>query len=317
MRGEGKEREKLGTPCPSCKTNIPFGTMRCPRCKEWNFSSGEEGEQEVVRLSDARISIVPRLPTLHPEMDKFFGGGLVQTSTMLLGAEPGFGKSTLTLQLADFLIDYFRREHGEKRNVVMVANEQSPDEIRAKAIELGIVHMHEICILKAMGGFSGNLFEIISRYKPCLTVIDSLSKLVGRDPDLAVIVASMMKELSVKLNMPTLMINQVTKDLNHAGQEKLQHEVDMTALGTTIGNKRILESEKNRNGQAPLALAMTMKGPEEFAAGCGGLTIIGIVEPPDEDEEGENENEEPDDNDAPVSRIGEDGSEPGPRRLKR
>lgn len=75
MRGEGKEREKLGTPCPSCKTNIPFGTMRCPRCKEWNFSSGEEGEQEVVRLSDARISIVPRLPTLHPEMDKFFGGG--------------------------------------------------------------------------------------------------------------------------------------------------------------------------------------------------------------------------------------------------
>jgi DNA repair protein RadA/Sms len=308
---DGKEREKLGTPCPSCKTNIPFGTMRCPRCREWNFTSSDDSEQEVVRLSDARISIVPRLPTLHPQMDIFFGGGLVQTSTMLLGAEPGFGKSTLTLQLADFIIGFFLRERGEKRNVVMVANEQSPDEIRAKAIELGIVHMHEICVLKAMGGFSGNLFEIISRYKPCLTVIDSLSKLVGRDPDLAVIVASMMKELSVKLNMPTIMVNQVTKDLNHAGQEKLQHEVDMTALGTTIGNKRILESEKNRNGQAPLALAMQMKEPEDFARGEGGLTIMGIVKPPDEDEEDEDEDGEP------VARIGEDGENvPGPKRLK-
>ena len=316
MAKDGRDREKLGSPCPSCKTNIPFGTMRCPRCKEWNFSSSDEGEQEVVRLSDARISVVPRLPTLHPEMDLFFGGGgIVQTSTFLLAAEPGFGKSTLTLQLADCFIEYFLRERGEKRNAVIVANEQSPDEIRAKALELGIVHMHEICIIKAMGGFSGNLFEIISRLKPCFTTIDSLSKLVGRDPELAVIVAAMMKELSVKLNMPTLMVNQVTKDLNHAGLEKLQHEVDMTALGSTLGNKRVLESEKNRNGQAPLHLAMQMRGPEDFAAGRGGLQIMGIVEPPDEDEEGKNENEEPDD--GPVSRIGEDGSEPGPRRLKR
>lgn len=220
--------------------------------------------------------------------------------------------STLVLQLADCLITHFIKVSGEKRNVVLVANEQSPDEIRAKAIELGIVHMHEICVVKAMGGFSGNLFEIISRYKPCFTVIDSLSKLVGRDPDLAVIVAAMMKELSVKLNMPTFMINQVTKDLNHAGQEKLQHEVDMTALGSTLGNKRILESEKNRNGQAPLALGMEMKGPEEFAAGRGGLTILGMVAPQDESE---GEDEEPDDE--PVNRLGEDGTEPGPRRLKK
>jgi DNA repair protein RadA/Sms len=307
-----KERDKLGTPCPSCKTGIPFGSMRCPnpKCGEWNFAaSDKDNEQEVVRLSDARISIVPRIPTFHPEIDKFFGGGgVVQTSTMLLGAEPGFGKSSFVLQLADGFIQHFIKTTDEKRNVVLVANEQSPDEIRAKAIELGIVHMHEICVVKAMGGFSGNLFEIISRYKPCFTVIDSLSKLVGRDPDLAVIVAAMMKELSVKLNMPTFMINQVTKDLNHAGQEKLQHEVDMTALGSTLGNKRILESEKNRNGQAPLALGMEMKGPEAFAAGKGGLTILGMVAPQDEEEGGDDE---------PVNRLGEDGTEPGPRRLKK
>ena len=284
--------------------------MRCPKCKEWNFTSSDDGEQEVVRLSDAKISVVPRIPTLHPQMDAFFGGGLVQTSTFLLAAEPGFGKSTITLQLADHIINHFHKVHGTKRNVVLVANEQSPDEIRAKALELGVENMHEICVIKAMGGFSGNLFEIIDRFKPCFTVIDSLSKLVGRDPELAVIVASMMKDLSVKLNMPTLMINQVTKDLNHAGLEKLQHEVDMTALGSTLGNKRILESEKNRNGQAPLHLAMQMREPEEFAAGRGGLTILGLVAPPSEDEEEEDEDE-------PVNRLGEDGPNvPGPRRLK-
>ena len=307
-----KEREKLGSPCPACKTNIPFGSMRCPKCKEWNFTEAGEGEQEVVRLSDAKISIVPRLRTLHPEMDKFFGGGLVQTSTTLISGQPGSGKTTLFLQLADCIT-----AQCNKKNVVYIANEQSPDEIRAKAIELGIKHMHEVCVVKAMGGFSGNLFEIIVRYKPCLVIVDSLTKLVGRDPELAVIVASMMKELSVKHNFPTLLVGQVTKDLNHAGLEKLQHEVDATALITPIGSKRILESEKNRNGQAPLALAMEMRGPEAFAAGRGGLQIMGIVEPPDEDEEEQDENEEPDDNDAPVSRIGEDGSEPGPRRLKR
>ena len=305
MAKDGRDREKLGSPCPSCKTNIPFGTMRCPRCKEWNFSSSDEGEQEVVRLSDAKISVVPRLRTLHPEMDRFFGGGLVQTSTCLISGEPGSGKTTLFLQLADCIT-----AQCSKANVVYVANEQSPDEIRGKALELGIKHMHEICVVRAMGGFSGNLFEIIVKYKPCLTIIDSLTKLVGRDPELSVIVASMMKELSVKHNFPSLLVGQVTKDLNHAGLEKLQHEVDCTALISRIGSKRIMESEKNRNGEAPLALAMQMRGPEDFAAGRGGLQIMGIVEPPDEDE-GEQEDDEP------VNRLGEDGSEPGPKRLKR
>lgn len=305
-----KEREKLGTPCPGCKTNIPFGTMRCPHCKEWNFSEKGDSEQEVVRLSDAKISIVPRLRTLHPEMDRFFGGGLVQTSTCLISGEPGSGKTTMFLQLADCIT-----EQCNKANVIYIANEQSPDEIRAKAIEIGVKHMHQVCVVRAMGGFSGNLFEIIVKYKPCLTIIDSLTKLVGRDPELSIIVASMMKELSVKHNFPTLLVGQVTKDLNHAGLEKLQHEVDCTALISRIGSKRIMESEKNRNGEAPLALAMQMRGPEDFAAGRGGLQIMGIVEPPNEDEN-ESEDEEPDD--GPVSRIGEDGDNvPGPRRLKR
>jgi predicted ATP-dependent serine protease len=296
-------REKLGDPCKECRTPIPIGEHRCPKCKSWNFSTGEDAEVEVVRLSDARVSIVPRLGTLHPAMDRFFGGGLVESSTLLLAAPPGFGKTTLFLQLSD----HISQLTGD-RDVALVANEQAPNEIRAKAIELGIKNMHQICIIPMMGGFRGSLFEVITRLKPCLIIVDSLTKLVGRDLEFAVIVASEMKGLSVNLKAPTLLVNQVTKELDHAGLEKLQHEVDMTILGHMEGAKRFLQSEKNRNGPAPLILAMRMKDEEEFASGCGGLEVLGLVSE-DEEEEG---------GDSPVATVGDgDADAPGKvRRLK-
>jgi predicted ATP-dependent serine protease len=304
-------RDKLGDPCRSCKWLIPPGTHRCPnpKCGEWNFASSDEKEVDVVRLSDARVSIVPRLSTLHPAMDKFFGGGLVESSTCLLAAPPGFGKTTCFLQLAD----HISRVTGN-RDVAYVANEQAASEIRAKAIELGIRNMHQMCVIPMMGGFRGSLFEVITRLKPCLIIVDSLTKLVGRDPEFAVIVASEMKGLSVDLKAPTLLVNQVTKELDHAGLEKLQHEVDMTALGHMEGTKRFLQSEKNRNGPAPLILAMEMRSEEDFAQGRGGLEVLGLVTDDEEDEEGA---QAPDKKERPVATIGDDDPDaPGIKRLK-
>jgi hypothetical protein len=123
-----------------------------------------------------------------------------------------------------------------------------------------------------------------------------------------------MKELSVKLSAPTLLVNQVTKELVHSGLEKLQHEVDMTVLGQTDGVYRFWESEKNRNGPAPLVLKTRMKSEEEFARGEGGLEVIGLVDPHAKPEE---EEEEDEDEDEPVATIGEEGEHPGPRRLSR
>ena len=298
-------REKLGEPCRECKTLIAPGTHQCPnpRCRVWNWSGSGDQDVEVVRLSDAKVSIVPRYPTLHPEMDRFFGGGLVESSTCLLAAPPGFGKTTIFLQLAD----HISRATGG-RDVAYVANEQAPNEIRAKAIELGIKNLHHMCVIPMMGGFRGSLFEVIIRLKPCLIIIDSLTKLVGRDLAFALVVASEMKSLSVELKAASLLVNQVTKELDHAGLEALQHEVDMTILGHMEGAKRFLQSEKNRNGPAPLILAMRMKSEEEFAAGCGGLEVLGLVS--EDGEEGED--------DEPVATVG-DGEEaaPGPvRRLQ-
>jgi predicted ATP-dependent serine protease len=313
--------DRLGSPCGSCKKPVPFGKMRCVFCGAWNFGLGDDGEEsECVRLSDARVSIVPRLRTLHPDMDRFFGGkpedpgvtrlsgaaptqGLVQTSTCLVAGAPGSGKTTMFLQLADCISAQCLDKRGEYRDVIYIANEQSADEIRAKALEIGIKRLHQIVIVKTMGGLRGNLWEICERYSPCLMIVDSLSKLVGRDMELAVLVASQMKELSVRLNCPTLLVNQVTKSLDHAGLEKLQHEVDMTCLIQTLGPKRVMESEKNRNGQAPLGLVLEMKGPEDFARGQGGLRVLGCEEPGEED--GDDGDGDGDDGDPPISRIGE------------
>ena len=295
---------RLGTPCPECKTLIPPGKSQCPKCKGWSFGSGGEKDVEFVRLSDARVSNVPRLRTLHPAMDKFFGGGLVKTSTTLVAAEPGCGKTTMFLQLADCI-----SEQSEKRNVCFIANEQSPAEIRAKALEIGLVNMHAVCIVPLMGGLQGDLFALIRKLKPCLIIVDSLTKLVGRDLEFAVIVASEMKEISVELECPTLLVNQVTKELVHAGMEKLQHECDATVLGQADGQKRFWESEKNRNGPAPMVLETRMRSEEDFARGRGGLEVVGLVDPYAKPEEEED--------DEPVARIGEDGEHPGPRRVKR
>jgi predicted ATP-dependent serine protease len=299
-------REKMGDPCRECKTPMAYGTARCPnpKCRAWNFGSGGEAEVEFVRLSDAKVSIVPRIKTLHPAVDAFFGGtGIVQSSTCLLAAPPGWGKSTFQLQFADYT-----SQQCNNRDVAYVANEQSPDEIRAKALELGIKNLHQVCVINMMGGMKGSLFDVIMRMKPCLTIVDSLTKLVGRDLDFAVVIASEFKSLSVELQQPTILINQVTKELDHAGLEKLQHEVDCTALGHMEGAKRYLVSEKNRNGPAPMILAMRMRSEAEFACGEGGLEVLGIV---DEDAE-EDEN-----GDRPINSVGEgDTDKPEVHRLQ-
>lgn len=260
-----------------------------------------------MRLSDAKVSIVPRLATIHPAMDLFFGGGgIVQTSTGLIAAPPGFGKTSVLLQVADCI-----SQVTGNRDVAYVANEQTPDEIRAKAIELGVKNLHQMCIINMMGGMRGSLFDLLTRMMPCLIIVDSLTKLVGRDLAFAVVIASEFKSLSVTLKAPTIFINQVTKELDHAGLEMLQHEVDLTALGHMEGSKRYLQSEKNRNGPAPLTLGMQMRGKEDFAMGRGGLEVLGLVEE-DEDTEGEGEEGE-----TPVSSIGEgDPDRPEVKRLR-
>jgi DNA repair protein RadA/Sms len=257
------------TLCRDCRHPLPPGCVQCvnPRCRTWNFPTTSEIEDDVVRLSDATVSQVERCGTLCATMDYFFGGGIVRTSTILIGGAPGAGKTTLMLQLSDVFIERFH-----KRDVIYIANEQSAAEIRDVALRLAIKNMHEICIVKAMGGLKSNLYTLVMSYKPCLVIVDSLTKLVGEDMLLAVHVAEQLKALTVELNCPSLIVNQVTKGLDHAGLQKLQHATDTNCMIYTDpeDGSRVLATDKNRNGPAPRAINMAMTEK--------GLTVLGVLD---------------------------------------
>lgn len=242
--------------CRFCNKKLPPGKVYCKNCKQYNWdfpTDQDDNGKDFVRLSDARVSEVERIPTLSPEMDTFFGGGIVRTGCYLFGGKPGAGKTTVMLQIAECFIKRYDRD------VLYVANEQSAAEIRETALRIGITRLQNIVLVKAMGGLQRNFWDYFEEFQPCLSITDSLTKLVGDDMSLAVKVAEDLKALSVEKLAPSLIINQVTKGEEHAGLNKLQHAVDCTALLYRRKKKDVYwVADKNRFGIAPRCLRLEM-----------------------------------------------------------
>ncbi len=169
-----------------------------------------------------------------------FGGGIATTSVTLLGGEPGAGKTTLCLQLADIFASRFSME------VLYIANEQEASELKETARRLKVVRTGQIRIVKAMGGVQHDIGDLLMKYKPCLTILDSLTKWSGEDLNLAVVIAQRLKDYAVALKCPIIAINQVNKGGDHAGLEKLQHAVDTTAMLDILDDFK-LEEKTNEN----------------------------------------------------------------------
>ena len=255
--------------CQYCSTALPSGHSKCPsrKCGRWNLARPKESiDNGTVLLSDATLSIETRIKT--GLVDEVFGGGLgiAQTSVNLLGGEPGAGKTTLCLMLADI----FCAEFPDKE-ALYIANEQAPAELKATATRLKLKHANRIRIVKAMGGVAHELGEIMLHYRPSVTFLDSVTMFAGEDSALAVVVCQRLKAYSVELNAPAIVVNHLTKGGEHAGLNKLQHAVDMTCLfdllldpdeDPTPSTPRRLMSVKNRNGPAPVTqyFAMTETG---------------------------------------------------------
>lgn len=260
-----------GSKCKFCTWFLPRGMAQClnPKCRAWNIA-GQVGnlDDHTVLLTDAKLSVVERVKT--GLVDKVFGGGIARTSVNLLGGEPGAGKTTLCLMLCNIFGQKFDRES------LYIANEQDADEIRTTGERLELSHGHRIRIVKAMGGINFSIGELFSKYKPCLVILDSLTKWVGDDMELAVSLAYQLKEIAVKLGCPVIAINQVNKDGDHAGLKKLEHAVDWAGMFDILAGEldeegkplpkqlspRRLESSKNRFGPAPEEefYAMTERG---------------------------------------------------------
>ncbi len=246
--------------CKECRHELEEGKVQCRKCGCWNVKVAVPLNKYVVRLTDAKLGIVERIVT--GLVDLVFGGGIVDTSVTLLGGEPGAGKTTLCLQLASIFTTKFK---ADNRIVLYIANEQDGSEIRSTAERLDLPNADNIFIVNAMGGVDFDIGELLLQYKPCLVILDSLTKWAGDDPGLAVFIAQRLKEYAVKLKCPMIAISQVTKDDDYAGLNKLKHEVDLLAMfdilegeldaeGKAIPKNespRRLMSTKNRNGPAP------------------------------------------------------------------
>ena len=251
-------KDKTVFVCSECGYESPKWMGKCPACNTWNSfyeeklvkSAGTkyEKKKEVtpVILNDLQGKDVIRSKTGFGELDRVLGGGIVKGSLILLGGEPGIGKSTLILQICDKI-------NGEGQ-VLYVSGEESAEQIKIRADRLGI-NNKDILFL---GETDISLVqEAILKTNPKLVIIDSIQTMYSDEITSAPGSVSQVREITSKImrickenEITTIIIGHVTKDGNIAGPRVLEHMVDTVLYleGERYFSYRILRGVKNRFG---------------------------------------------------------------------
>ncbi|HET8568397.1 MAG TPA: DNA repair protein RadA [Candidatus Limnocylindria bacterium] len=252
-RGEAK----TAFVCQQCGAQSPKWTGRCPSCEGWNTFVEErvvaapKGRQArapraPVPLDEVTLDAEERLPTGSAELDRVLGGGLVRGSLVLLGGDPGIGKSSLLLRASDAL-----RQRGP---VLYVSGEESAAQVKLRARRFGISGQG-ILILPETD--LGSVAEAIRRIRPVFTVIDSIQTLTSDDIASAAGGVSQLRECAARLlelakgeDVPIALIGHVTKEGAIAGPRVLEHIVDAVLYleGERARTFRVLRGTKNRFG---------------------------------------------------------------------
>jgi len=261
--------------CQACGAVSPKWLGRCPDCGDWNTYM-EEARAEAVRPLPTRglaapvaweengAASAPRLSTTLPGLDRVLGGGLVLGSVVLLGGEPGIGKSTLLLQAG-------RGVAAQAREVLYVTGEESSSQVRLRAQRLGI---REEKLLVLAETDVGRLLAEAEGREPGLVIVDSIQAVRESALSSAAGTVSQVREAASSLvryakarNVPIILIGHVTKDGSLAGPKSLEHIVDavVSVEGERSSSRRILRAAKNRFGPVDeLALyEMTGEGLSE------------------------------------------------------
>jgi DNA repair protein RadA/Sms len=268
--------------CQSCGTSSPKWLGRCPDCGEWN-SFVEEARASAPPslrapgaaarpLSEVAARADSRLETGLPGLDRVLGGGLVSGSVVLLGGEPGIGKSTLLLQAS-------RGIAASSREVLYATGEESAEQVRLRADRLGV--LAETLLVLAETDVDRIVAEA-KRRKPAALVVDSIQAV--RQPALtsAPGTVSQVRECAAALaayakdhDVPVALVGHVTKDGSLAGPKSLEHLVDavVSVDGERGSSRRILRAVKNRFGPVDeVALyEMTAAGLDEIANASAAL----------------------------------------------
>jgi DNA repair protein RadA/Sms len=245
--------------CRSCGTESPKWIGKCPSCGEWNTFIEEvvvknsaaaanpfsTGNASPVRLHEIDPTSQPRLDTQTGELNRVLGGGLVRGSVVLIGGEPGIGKSTLALQVALAMSNY---------KVLYVSGEESVQQISMRAERIG--RSNDNCYV--LGEISlQNIFTHLHHLKPDILIIDSIQTLQDETLESSPGSISQIRECAGKLmkfaketSTPVFLIGHITKDGTLAGPKILEHIVDTVLLfeGDQHYLYRILRASKNRFG---------------------------------------------------------------------
>ena len=245
--------------CNECGYESAKWMGKCPACNSWNtffeekISTKVESGKREKKIQEAPKPLnsfvgqdAQRTSTGYAELDRVLGGGLVKGSLVLVGGEPGIGKSTLILQLCD-------KVKGEGK-VLYVSGEESAEQIKLRADRLNIKN-DDILFL---GETDIDIIDQnIEELNPKLVIIDSMQTMYSEEISSAPGSVSQVREITSRImkicksrKITTIIIGHVTKDGNIAGPRVLEHMVDTVLYleGERYFSYRILRSVKNRFG---------------------------------------------------------------------
>ncbi len=266
--------------CQQCGVSSARWFGRCPSCGAWNSLveervrpaasgrrvRGDDSLSEPMRLDEIDLSARPRLKTTIGELDRVLGGGLVPGSVVLLGGDPGIGKSTLALQLLGGL-------GASGRGVLYVTGEESAEQVKMRALRVGTAV--EGVVVLAETSIERMVAEM-SSLKPSVAVIDSIQTASCEDFPSAPGSVGQIRESAMRLmsyakatSTALFLIGHVTKDGAIAGPKVLEHIVDCVLYfeGGSDRPLRVLRAVKNRYGSTNEigVFQMGERGLEEVA----------------------------------------------------
>lgn len=294
--------------CKNCGAESPKWIGKCPSCGEWNTfteeivatksksltfdNTPERRRMNPVKISEIKTEEYPRIQLPSKELNRVLGGGLVAGSIILLGGEPGIGKSTLILQNVLRI---------RSRKVLYISGEESSQQLRMRADRIAGGKMDCECYLLCETSLE-NIFTCLKQENPQLVIVDSIQTIASDMIESAAGSVSQVRECAAaflkyakQTNTPVILIGHINKEGSIAGPKVLEHIVDAVLQfeGDRHYMYRILRGIKNRFGNTneigiyemqedglkevnnPSMMLMT-DSDEELSGSSIGITINGV-----------------------------------------
>lgn len=257
--------------CTSCGNESSKWMGQCPACKEWNtmveapvksqsaktsLRSATTAHNPVL-LKDIKSDQEPRKSLGNSELDRLLGGGIVPGSLVLIGGEPGIGKSTLSLQIPLY---------SKGLKTLYVTGEESEKQVKMRAERIG--GDDSLCSIYAETRMD-DILEKAAEFAPDLMIVDSVQTMYCDNVESSAGSVSQIKEVASRLlrfskenGIPVILIGHITKDGFIAGPKILEHIVDVVLQfeGDNKGAYRIMRSIKNRFGSTSEIAVFEMTG---------------------------------------------------------